>query len=102
MEDNRELARNTDPDTSKEAAAAVSASARATMCANLLAVYRDNGPMIAERAAELAGYTPKDGAWKRVSDLLNAGLLVDTGERVTASSGRKQRVLTVTSLAAAA
>jgi len=42
-----------------------------------------------------AGYTPADGAWKRVSDLEREGLVVDTGRRVLSSHGRRVRVLEV-------
>jgi len=63
------------------------------MQARLLAQYRFGAWFTAEEAAEAAGYTPADGAWKRVSDLVRLGLLVDTGERRKGRSGRSQRVL---------
>ena len=86
------LARTTDPVTSHEAARKVQ---RDTMLANLISVFEKSSGMTAEEAATAAGYTAADGAWKRVSDLINAGVLVDTGQTRAGSSGRQQRVLKV-------
>lgn len=93
-------ARTTDADTSKAAAAALPTSRAGSMMRELLWVYRyaaDLG-LTAEQAAESAGYTPADGAWKRCSDLERAGLIEDTGERRTSSKGRAARVLCITLL----
>ena len=85
------VARTTDPDTSHAAGDQLSKSNRETMCGRLLAQIRLR-PLTAEQAAEAAGYAPQDGAWKRVSDLRNAGLVVDSGLRRPGRSGRSQIV----------
>lgn len=89
------LARITDPDTSK---AAATLSGRAgTIRRKLLESYLEDGVgMTAEEASSRSGFTAEDGAWKRVSDLLSAGLLADTGGRRPGRSGRMQRVLVLT------
>jgi len=86
------LHRTEDPWTSRAAARQLKAN---TMRRYLLLAFAVI-PRTAEEAAGAAGYTPADGAWKRVSDLLNLGLIEDTGETRTASSGRQQRVLRIT------
>lgn len=86
------LSRTTDPETSKAAAVRVDA---AFMRGKLLAVFA-RGEHTAEEASRAAGYTPADGAWKRVSDLKNLGLIEPTGTTRTASSGREQAVMRVT------
>ena len=87
-------ARATDPDTSHEAAARVSNAA--AMKRRLLAVFQAApGGLSAEAACEAAGYTPADGAWKRVSDLERDGLIADSGQRVLSSHNRLVRVLVV-------
>lgn len=93
--DPRTLARVTDPETSQTAAWRLSGKA-GTMRRVLLECYTHDGGMTAEEAAIRAGFTAEDGAWKRVSDLLNAGLLEDTGETRPGRSGRQQRVLRIT------
>jgi hypothetical protein len=95
------LARASDPDTSQEAAAKLSAGRAGTMKRELLYAFggfleHPPTPLTAEEAATRAGYKAEDGAWKRVSDLLSLGLLEDTGERRTGSQGRRQRVLRIT------
>lgn len=62
----------------------------------LATVFQEEGPMIADDAIEEAGFGPEDGAWKRISDLLNEGILWDTGYRLRGRSGRLQRVLAYT------
>lgn len=92
----RTLYRVSDPDTS--AAAAVMLGGRAgTMRRTLLDTFK-RGDWTSEEASDLAGYTAADGAWKRVSDLLNADLLEPTGETRPAKSGSLQRVLRITNL----
>jgi hypothetical protein len=88
------LVRVSDPDTSHLAAQALSGKA-GTMRRRILKVYANGAELTAEEAAFNAGFGPADGPWKRISDLLNAGLLEDTGERRKAHSGRLQRVLRV-------
>jgi hypothetical protein len=87
------LHRTEDPWTSRAAARQLKAN---TMRRRLLEMFRRWGPLTAEGVANSAGYGAEDGAWKRVSDLLNLGLIEDTGETRTASSGRQQRVLRIT------
>lgn len=88
-------ARVTDPDTSK--AAAEGTTTKQKMLDDLLRAYYDNQQgLSAEEAAEIAGYTPADGAWKRVSDLKRLGWLFDTGQRVKALSGRSVALLRIT------
>lgn len=93
----RELARETDPDTSKEAARKLDAGRAGSMRRRLLSCFI-SGPMTAEEAASAAGYGPEVGAWKRVSDLLNLGLVEDSGKKKLGSSGRPQRILSITDL----
>lgn len=99
--DPAQLARVTDPDTSKAAAVKLGGKA-GTMRLKLLREfntarsYAASQGLTSEEAGEFAGYTAEDGAWKRVSDLLNAGLIEDSGEQRRGSSGRMQRVLRIT------
>jgi hypothetical protein len=90
--DEHKLARRDDPDTSKAAAQRIKAG---SMRGKLLDAFTV-APWTAEEAADWCGFTASDGAWKRVSDLLNLGLLYDTGLRRTSRSGREQRVLSLT------
>ena len=86
------LARHDDPATSKQAA---KLAQRETILNLLTDQFRlaGMGGLTAEEAAVGAGYTAADGAWKRVSDLLNMAVLTDTGVTRKGSSGRQQRVL---------
>lgn len=87
------LARRSDPETSHLAARALDGGTMRRRLLEAFAVALDT----AEGAAARAGYSPADGAWKRVSDLLNLGFLEDTGARwVGVRSGRPQRVLRIT------
>lgn len=90
------LARRTDPDTS--AAAAHSLGHRPRIMRERLLGEFAAVPLglTAEQAAARAGYTAADGAWKRVSDLQNAGLISDTGARSTGLSGRSQVLWAIT------
>jgi predicted ArsR family transcriptional regulator len=82
-----------DPDTSRAAAAQVTTAA--SHRAALVAAFKREGPMTAEEAAACAGleHVP---AQRRISDLLNDGLLLDTGLRRPGSSGREMRILALT------
>lgn len=86
-------ARRGDPDTSHSSAAML--RPKEQMMVRLLIEFAHE-PLTAEEAAELAGYGPGDGAWKRVSDLVRAGLLMDTGYRRVGHSGRPQIVRAIT------
>lgn len=92
----RALARNSDPSTSKQAAAFLT---RETMLRSLLQEFA-RADLTSEEAAARCNLDP----WavsKRVSDLLNAGHIepvYEHGEVITrpGSSGRQQRVLRIT------
>ena len=71
------IARTTDPDTSHQAARRIEPK-RGTQASQILAVYRAYPRGLT--ANEVEDYTKIRGSWKRVSDLLNAGLLRPTGE----------------------
>jgi hypothetical protein len=89
------LARKDDPDTSKAAVDVL--TDHVTIRRRLLRVYASGLRLTAEGAAQLAGFEPGDGAWKRVSDLQNLGLVYDTGDRmVSPMTGRQQRILAIT------
>lgn len=92
----RTLVRLEDPETSHAAARTLSGKA-GTMRRRLLETFAQ-GDYTAEEAASMAGYRAADGAWKRVSDLANAGLIEWGGDTRQASSGRRQRVLVITPL----
>ena len=94
---NPPLARTTDPVTSHNAAKTL---VRETMMKKLMEAYAEAGTdgLTAEEASSNAGYSPADGAWKRVSDLITAGLLEDSGHTRKGSSGRQQRVLILSTL----
>lgn len=87
------VARNTDPVTSHDATPAP--TSRTTMMRQLLTQFRTGG-VTAEQAADAAGYTSADGAWKRVSDLRNAGYIEATDRTHKARSGREQTVWEIT------
>lgn len=96
------LARHDDPGTSKEAAAAVEDSVKVVaMRRHLLETFFDahrkgeNG-LTSEEAATKCGYTAENGAWKRVSDLQRVQHIRDSGIRRNGTSGRRQRVMTIT------
>ncbi len=86
----RFLARNTDPETSHEAAARVREFAHG-QCAEILNLLRKYGPMSPEQiAAHMAidAYSVR----KRTADLERAGVACPTGVTVPTVSGRRQRV----------
>jgi|KBSMisStaDraftv2_1062788.scaffolds.fasta_scaffold356290_2 hypothetical protein len=86
-------ARRGDPDTSHAAAQQLDGT---TMLRRLLLAYADHPDLTAEEAAEVCGYDAEAGAWKRCSDLANAGLVEDTGDRRVASTGRHQMARRIT------
>lgn len=90
----RAMARNTDPDTSHEAAASVSASELEQIVYDVIAKC-ENGCTAddIEKALPLVrsnSFTP------RFAPLIRKGYIYDTGERRVGSSGRKQRVVKAT------
>ena len=86
-------ARNSDPATSKAAARVVDSQGQlATYEAVFAKVYPVG--LTAEEAALSTPYGTDGGNYtKRVSDLLNAGIVEPTGHTRAGSSGRQQRVL---------
>ena len=91
--DPRTHARTLDPATSHDAARQL--TDKATMLRRLLAAYAI-GPMTADEATHVCGYTPRDGAWKRISDLAQLGLIEDTDVTRVGRSGRAQMVRRIT------
>lgn len=87
-------ARTDDPDTSKAAAALV-ASPQVQVARLLLSFAVTPLGMTADQASAHAGLDWVGGR-KRVSDLLNAGLIEDTGQRELGEHGRLVRVLRIT------
>lgn len=86
-------ARTGDPDTSHTAA--VRLSDKRTMMRTLLVAF-NRRPLTSEEAADICGYDASSGAWKRVSDLHQLGLIEDTGLRRVGRSGRAQMVRRIT------
>lgn len=83
-----QLARNSDPDTSH---AAARTAERIVLTAAVLDVVHRCGPSTVCEVAHALGIN----AWrtsKRMSDLKNDGLVVDTGTRRRGDSGRHQIV----------
>lgn len=84
------LARNTDPDTSHEAAKIHTS----TLESMVFEVINRNGPMTTEEIArelkiDLQSITP------RIAPLVRLGILIDTGLRKPGASGRNRRVIGV-------
>lgn len=87
------VARNTDPSTSKVAAAK---APRVAQSMRLLAMYAAAGePLSDEQAASLAGLLGT-GYWKRCSDLRNAGYIYPTGDTIMGSAGTPVRLCFIT------
>jgi len=88
-------ARTTDPSTSKQAAARVTTAN--AMKGVILRAFQDYPKgLTTDQVLSMTGL--ENGGWKRVSDLLRDGLLVDTGMTRPGRSGRQQRVLKVQNL----
>jgi hypothetical protein len=81
-------ARRSDPQTSKDAAAALSPGSSLEA---LAVVYKAAG-MFGMTDEEAGDAVAIPGAWKRCSDLRRLGLIADTGLVRKARSGRAQRV----------
>src|SRR4249920_2245228 len=94
--DPRTLARSADPPTSHAAAERLDAGRAGTVRRRLLAQFVRYPSLTADEATSAAGFDASDGAWKRVSDLKNLGLVEATGETRAGSSGRQQQVLRAT------
>jgi hypothetical protein len=91
----REMVRNTDPDTSVEAAKSIDSTQLESMVYEVIAMY-PNGCT----SDEVLKHFPHHGVQTispRFAPLLRKGFIYDTGERRKASSGRSQRVMKATS-----
>jgi predicted HTH transcriptional regulator len=84
------LARNTDPDTSHEAAKLNTT----TLEGMVLEAINANGPMTTEEIARATGIDLQS-ITPRIAPLMRLGLLVDTGLRKPGVSGRNRRVIGV-------
>ena len=78
------LARKTDPDTSRAAAATARVRQHKQIA---LRAIKENGPMTSEEVASTTNLTYAQ-AWRRLSDLKNEGKVYDTGARRKNHSGR--------------
>lgn len=87
-------ARNTDPDTSKMAAAIVTAKESSTRV-RLLHAYGGGATITDEQAAYRAGIQ-KGCWWKRCSELRQMGLIADTGERYNGAAGTPRMACRIT------
>ena len=89
-------ARNTDPPTSNDGIADVLPRAGSQQHRLLLAYGSRPMGLIAEEAGEIAGLNVVGCSyWKRIGELLKAGLLDDTLTTRLASTGSEQRVLAI-------
>lgn len=86
----RGLARNTDPDTSHEAARIQTS----TLESRVFEVISANGPMTTEEIARATGIDLQS-ITPRIAPLMRLGILVDTGIRKPGASGRNRRVIGV-------
>lgn len=82
--------RRTDPDTSRAAAESMYGAIESIL-RRLLDAFRDRGPMTRTEISAIVGLTDYQAS-KRISDLKNAGAIVDAGERRPGPSGRAQIV----------
>lgn len=82
--------RRSDPDTSREAAHMIESAVDA-ICGKLLAAFRAHGAMTRNEVARHVALSDYQVS-KRLSDLKNAGLLIDSGLRRAGSTGRQQIV----------
>ena len=88
---NKGFARNTDPQTSKEAAVTVNVSSMEQTVLDVIKSYPKG--CITEQIewdlpdVRISSISP------RIRPLINKGLIIDTGEKRPSSSGRNQRVL---------
>jgi predicted HTH transcriptional regulator len=86
----RGLARNTDPDTSHDAAR-VNTS---TLESRVFEVLNTHGPMTTEEISRVTGIDLQS-ITLRIAPLMRVGILVDTGLRKPGASGRNRRVIGV-------
>lgn len=92
----KKLARESDPDTSKEAAQSVSTADLERIVYNVI-LAAENG-CTADDVEKALPYLRSHSITPRFAPLIRKGLIYDTGERRRASSGRNQRVVKATPL----
>lgn len=80
----KKLARRTDPQTSRDAAAELKINA---LQADALDAVRRHPGSTARELAAIEGWD----VWKRISELADAGMIRETGVRKCTISGRKAR-----------
>ena len=88
---NRGLYRNTDPETSKEAAQSVNATSLEQIVLDVIKRY-PHGCISQDVEFQLAQYR-SSSITPRYNQLIKKGLIVDTGEKRPGFSGRNQRVM---------
>jgi len=88
---NKGLARNTDPQTSKEAAQSVDVTNLEQIVLDVIKRY-PNGCISQDVESELAQYR-SSSITPRYNQLIKKGLVIDTGEKRPGFSGRNQRVM---------
>ena len=88
---NRGLSRNTDPETSKEAAQSVNVTNLEQIVLDVIKRY-PNGCISQDVESELAQYR-SSSITPRYNQLIKKGLVIDTGEKRPGFSGRNQRVM---------
>ena len=86
------LARTQDPDTSKEAAAAVDSTHLESMVLDAIKKFGAQGA-IADDILKIFPSFPYSSITARFSALIRKGFVSDTGERRPGKSGRGQRVM---------
>ena len=88
---NRGLYRNTDPETSKEAAQSVNATSLEQIVLDVIKRY-PNGCISQDVEFQLSEYR-LSSITPRYRQLIKKGLVIDTGEKRPGFSGRNQRVM---------
>lgn len=86
--------RNDDPDTSKEAAESITTAHLELLVLGV--VKRHKNGVISEDVERELAHIRSHSITPRFAQLIDKGLIYDTGERRKASSGRNQRVVKAT------
>lgn len=90
-----EDARNSDPDTSHEAAESIQES-KESMMRQMMEAYTDYSDNTAYEAMQKLPGKGGSCPWHRVGDCRKAGYLYRTGEKRPGATNRKQHVLAIT------
>jgi hypothetical protein len=83
--------RNTDPDTSTEAAKSLAEQSVGARCQELFALIEHHGGLTTHQLVALTGYDRGNTA-RRITDLTQAGWIVDSGQRRRGPTGRRSIV----------